>query len=217
MDPSETQPAQLLTPPRHAPTVRRPRSEQTRLRLLSAALKLFRERGYYGAGTNDIGAAAGLTGPSIYRHFATKDELLVAAVLEGARKLGVGAAAARHERDPLTALRMLSRSFVDLAVDDPDLCCVYFFESRHLSAGAKLALEDRARQYLRGYERLLAQLLPQLSGDEIAVRVRSATYSIGGLCLDLPSIPTDRLVSLLTDRMLATLLSPAPDTSEAAS
>ncbi len=191
---------------RYEPAVRRPRSAETRARLLRSALALFRERGYHGAGTNEIGAAAGMTGPSIYRHFATKDALLVAAVLEGADQLGAGAAAALHETNPARAVELLCTSFVEVALDDPDLLCVYFYESRHLPDDARDALDVSANRYLAHYQRFMAQLRPELSAEEIHIRVMTALHMVGGMCTDLPSMATDELTTMLTRRMLATLL-----------
>src|ERR1700746_63182 len=48
-----------------------------RLQLLSAAERLFAERGFLAVRLEDIGAAAGVSGPAIYRHFPNKEALLV--------------------------------------------------------------------------------------------------------------------------------------------
>jgi AcrR family transcriptional regulator len=191
---------------RYEPAIRRPRSAETRARLLRAALALFRERGYHGAGTNEIGAAAGLTGPSIYRHFATKDELLVAAVLEGAVHLGDGVSKAKEASDPMAALQILCATFVELALNDPDLMCVYFYEARHMPHTSRAAIDMSADPYLANYERLLASLRPDLSAEEVHIRVLAASHMVGGMCTDLPDVPTDILVKVLTARMVATLL-----------
>jgi AcrR family transcriptional regulator len=192
---------------RYEPAVRRPRSAETRARLLRSALLLFRERGYHGAGTNEIGAAAGMTGPSIYRHFATKDDLLVAAVLEAADRLGVEAAAALHEADAQKSLAMLCTSFVGVSLDDPEMVCVYFYESRHLSEEARASMDASANRYLAHYQRLVAELLPSVSDEEILVRVVAAWHMVAGMCTDLPDVPIEILRTTLTQRMLVTLLS----------
>src|ERR1044071_7137914 len=54
-----------------------PRGER-RERILASATSLFEENGFHGAGIDDIAAAAGVTGPAIYRHFKNKDAVLVA-------------------------------------------------------------------------------------------------------------------------------------------
>ena len=44
--------------------------------ILDSAKRLFYERGYDGVGVDEIGAASGVTGPAIYRHFTGKEEIL---------------------------------------------------------------------------------------------------------------------------------------------
>jgi AcrR family transcriptional regulator len=191
---------------RYEPAIRRPRSAETRARLLRSALTLFRERGYHGAGTNEIGAAAGLTGPSIYRHFATKDDLLVAAVLEGARHLGHGVAQAEQASDATQALEILCATFVESALKDPDLMYIYFYEARHMPPEARASLEMSAEPYLANYERYLAAGRPDLSSEEVHIRVLAASHMVGGMCADLPDVPQAVLSEVLTARMVATLL-----------
>lgn len=52
---------------------------ESRIRLLDAALNVFRARGYTATRVDDICAAAGLTKGSFFHHFKTKDELAIAA------------------------------------------------------------------------------------------------------------------------------------------
>src|ERR1700682_6482655 len=63
-----------------------------RSQLIAAAERLFAERGFLAVRLEDIGAAAGVSGPAIYRHFPNKESLLVellvgisARLLDGAR------------------------------------------------------------------------------------------------------------------------------------
>jgi AcrR family transcriptional regulator len=68
-----------------------PRSgEPTRRRILDAAYKLFRQRGYSRVSMDDIAAASSVTKRSLYYHFDSKDTLL-AAVLEEQHRLAVDA------------------------------------------------------------------------------------------------------------------------------
>ena len=62
-------------------------ADQTRQRILQAAYKLFRRRGFFRVGVDEIAAAAGITKRTLYYHFKSKDALL-AAVL-----------ASQHEQD----------------------------------------------------------------------------------------------------------------------
>src|SRR4051794_12953499 len=58
----------------------RPSADDTRGRILDAALDLFSELSFEGATTREIAARAGVTQPLLNYHFSSKDELWFAAV-----------------------------------------------------------------------------------------------------------------------------------------
>lgn len=74
-----------------------PKSQRTRARILDAAMRLFAEVGYHAASNSVIADAAGLTRGAMLYHFATREELVEAAVahidLHRARLLEQAAAA----------------------------------------------------------------------------------------------------------------------------
>src|SRR5882757_5639613 len=47
-----------------------------REQILAAAAELFAHSGFHGVGIDDIGAAVGISGPALYRHFRSKDAML---------------------------------------------------------------------------------------------------------------------------------------------
>lgn len=53
------------------------RVERTRARISAAALDLFSRNGYERTTVDDIAAAAGVTPMTFYRHFGTKDQVLI--------------------------------------------------------------------------------------------------------------------------------------------
>src|SRR5947209_16004196 len=59
----------------------------TRDRLLTEAANVFAERGYDGARVQEIARRAGLTTGAIYRNFADKSDLLLAAIDRSAQRL----------------------------------------------------------------------------------------------------------------------------------
>src|SRR5207249_4269750 len=69
-----------------AGTVRASRREV----VLAAATELFAQRGYASVRMEDVGAAAGIAGPSVYEHFAGKADLLMATLTRGAEWLQLG-------------------------------------------------------------------------------------------------------------------------------
>lgn len=69
-----------------------------REQLLSAAARLFDEHGYQSVSMSDIGSAVGIAGPSIYKHFPSKGDILVAVMIRGGERMHAGVAAAYPDR-----------------------------------------------------------------------------------------------------------------------
>ena len=72
------------------------RSEQ----IQQAAARLFAERGYGATSIDDIGAAAGVSGPAIYWHFPGKQALLAAMLTDVSEQLLAGGRDCRPHRTP---------------------------------------------------------------------------------------------------------------------
>jgi TetR/AcrR family transcriptional repressor of nem operon len=82
------------------PTKQNPELGDARTRLLDAALRLIRERGFAGTSVDDLCTAAGVTKGSYFHHFKTKEAL--------------GVAAARHW------IELTSAFFAQAPYHDPD-------------------------------------------------------------------------------------------------
>ena len=96
------------------------RREATRTALLAAARQLFAEKGYAGAGREEIVARAGVTRGAMYHHFASKHELFRAVVEELEQEVMGRVAEAGMEAagDPRQALARGCRAFLDIAAAD---------------------------------------------------------------------------------------------------
>src|SRR3954453_1009573 len=101
----------------HADADRPSRREQ----ILQAAAQLFAERGSRAVGVDDVGAAVGVTGPAIYRHFASKDAMLAEMLLRISERLLDGATECVTQAgpDPAAQLRALIAFQVDFALANP--------------------------------------------------------------------------------------------------
>ncbi|MEI4273291.1 TetR/AcrR family transcriptional regulator [Klenkia sp. LSe6-5] len=180
----------------HADAARPSRREQ----ILQAAARLFAERGSRSVGVDDIGAAVGVTGPAIYRHFAGKDAMLAEMLLRISERLQAGAeqvvaAAGDDPRDQLAALVAFQ---VDFALDNPALITVQDRDLGALSA-------DDARQVRRLQRRYVEQwvaVLTALDPDASTPACRARAHALFGLINSTPHsggrLSRAAMVALLT-------------------
>lgn len=62
-----------------------------RRQILDTAADLFAARGFHGVSVGDIGAAVGISGPALYKHFAGKEDILGQCLLHASERLLEGA------------------------------------------------------------------------------------------------------------------------------
>jgi AcrR family transcriptional regulator len=150
-----------------------PRGER-RERILASATSLFEENGFHGAGIDDIAAAAGVTGPAIYRHFKNKDAVLVALFDRLSERLAaiLDKVAGHHEGGD--ALETLVRLHVRLAFEERALIVVYISEERNLPEAERRRVRRFQRAYVEAWADLLRPLRPDQSDDERRTAVHAA-------------------------------------------
>ncbi len=180
-----------------------PRREQ----LLEAAAQLFADHGFHAVGIDDIGAAAGISGPGVYRHFPSKAALLEALcdramtrMLEGARGIP-----ATHE-DAHAALEALVDLHVAFAVEQRALIGVWVREARALSDDVRRSLRRRMRAYEQPWHAVLGRLRDDLEPAEVAVVTGSTLAMLNGTAFTSPAVDPARLEVLLRRMALAALL-----------
>ncbi|MFC8302152.1 TetR/AcrR family transcriptional regulator [Specibacter sp. NPDC057265] len=171
--------------------------------LLTAAAGLFAARGYNGVSMEDLGAAAGVSGPAVYRHFPGKQALL-GALLVGVSEdlLHGGQAVVDANADPGRCLRALIGFHVDFAVKKPDVIRV---QDRDFDS---LGTADRAavRQLQRRYVELWVQVLGRLFPDRPAAVRRLQAQATFGLINSTPhSAPLHRQQPAAAREVLASM------------
>ena len=178
----------------HADAARPSRREQ----ILRAAAQLFAERGSRAVGVDDVGAAVGVTGPAIYRHFASKDAMLAEMLLRiSERLLEGGTARVAAGEDPLAQLRTLIAFQVDFALDNPALITVH---DRDLGS---LADDDAAqvRRLQRRYVEVWVEVLGRVHTESDAATNRARAHAVFGLVNSTPHsagrLPRRRMAALL--------------------
>jgi AcrR family transcriptional regulator len=96
------------------------KSERTRERILDAAAAAFRERGFAATRLSDIAERAKLQAPSLYYHFASKEELIEVVLALGVTRTfeHVNARVAEvPEDDPLGRLRAAIEAHVEMVLE----------------------------------------------------------------------------------------------------
>src|ERR1700744_2609425 len=154
-------------------SVTAPPPEDSRARLLQAALQLFAEQGFAATSTRELSERLGFTKAALYYSFKTKDDLLAALIQPALEQLTAlitqtpvrASAAAR--REVLAAYIDLNTSHVDLLrvlTQDPSV-------ARRPASATHAALEERMLQLLAGHE------APDLAEQ---IRARAALAAIRG-------------------------------------
>src|ERR1700759_5289615 len=161
-----------------APNPRSQRKSDRRQQLLAAAERLFAERGFLAVRLEDIGAAAGVSGPAIYRHFPNKEALLVELLVGISTRLLAGARAViSREGDAAAALDGLIDFHLDFALGEPDLIRIQDRDLAHLPAAAERQVRRAQRQYVEVWVAALRELNPELAEAE----ARLTAHAVFGL------------------------------------
>jgi len=164
----------------HADARRPSRREE----ILRAAARLFAERGSRAVGVDDIGAAVGVSGPAIYRHFTSKDAMLAEMLLRISERLLGGATerVAAAGADPRGQLRALVAFQVDFALDNPALITVQDRDLGSLAAADAAEVRRLQRRYVEVWVAVLARLHPAAGAE--ACRARA--HAVFGLINSTP-------------------------------
>jgi AcrR family transcriptional regulator len=162
-------------PPASAPAAVRPAGPRTtvlvdrRDLLIDAAVDQFGRRGYWAATMDDLGAAADIAGPSIYQHFSSKADLLVAVFTRGNEGLRLGLSRALAEgRDPSGTLRLLVESYVDFVLGHPEVNRLLMHEQLYLPELERASVRGMQLRYVAEWVHLVQAAHPDL--DERTAR-----------------------------------------------
>ena len=197
--PADAQP--LGSPGRPGPVPKGPvraRSKQRRAEIMSAAAALFAQRGFHGVSIDDIGAAAGLSGPGIYRHFPSKEAVLAQMLLDiSERLLEEGGRRASAAADAQEALDALLRWHIGFALGQPDLITVQTRELANVPATARRQIRRLQRLYVEEWVTVLSELSPHAA----QAGLRTAVHATFGLLNSTPhsasELPAEATAELL--------------------
>jgi AcrR family transcriptional regulator len=178
--------------------------------ILDAAAVLFASHGFHGVSIDDLGAAVGLSGPALYRHFAGKDDLLAQMLLRISRHLhDEGARCVTSAASAGDALDGLLRFHASFALAQPELITVHGRELPNVPEPARHEIRRLQRRYVERWVGVLAELMPAAP----APRLRVAVHAAFGLLNSTPyvlsgtgELDTDAMSALLVTMARAALL-----------
>lgn len=186
----------------------RRRDPERRERILAAAAQLVAQHGYHDVGMADIGAAAGVTGSAIYRHFEGKSAVLVAMFDRVIDDLARDAdRIVTSGTDPRAALRRLIRAQVSFVLGERTLAQVYHNEITNLPDSDRHRLRRKQRMYIEEWVHVLATLRPDVNDAELRARAHAAIGAIQSTLFYSSGLPDERLTDLMCEAAEAVLFS----------
>jgi AcrR family transcriptional regulator len=175
---------------------------------MDRAAELIYERGFHATGIDDIGEAAGISGPAIYRHFKSKDDLLLA-IIERTVEHATEVTEARRmdDGDPAAQLRRHVETQVGLAVQSPHLGPLVANELANLQSTDRSRVVRKIRLNRAEWMHVMSEARPELSESAIHLRLDGVV----GLIREIVSPRAvaentpEELIDLVTSMVLAVI------------
>jgi AcrR family transcriptional regulator len=139
--------------------------------LLTHAITLFERSGFEATSLNEIGTAAGVTGPNLYSYFASKADILETATSRGVSALWLLLNRVLRDNDePAGALRDLVRGYIQLAMERTVLASLLLSEQQNVDDVTR----NRQREYVAEWVALLRASRPAIGEQAARVLVHTA-------------------------------------------
>jgi AcrR family transcriptional regulator len=173
--------------------------------ILATAAELFARRGFHGVSVADLGAACGISGPALYKHFPSKDAMLAEMLVRISEELlEVGRARSQGEQDPHRALAALVEWHVEFALNNKALIVVQDRDWDALPVDAREKVRTLQRQYVDLWASRMQEATPGLGRAE----ARARAHAVFGLINSTPHsavLPEGQMHTLLTSMALRAL------------
>lgn len=165
------------------PSTRRVASQRRRApEIIEAAARVFAERGFHGATTQDIADVLGIRQASLYYYFSSKEAALELVCLKGVEGFfEAGKAIAARPETARERLSLLINSHLSPLLDRGNFVKVFLNERQHLPAESR----RRIGRWSRGLERIFEEVIKEgIAKGEFRsdLDARLATLAILGMC-----------------------------------
>lgn len=177
-----------------------------REQILATAAELFARRGFHGVSVSDLGTACGISGPALYKHFASKDAVLAEMLVSISEQLlEVGRQRVAAAADPRAAVLALIDWHVDFALDQQALIVVQDRDWSSLPDDARERVRTLQREYVDLWASQLRLVDPALGRDA----ARASAHAAFGLINSTPhsgKLPAESMRELLAAMAARALL-----------
>ncbi|MGW4829967.1 TetR/AcrR family transcriptional regulator [Amycolatopsis japonica] len=199
------------------PTERSPRPRDRKAQLAGLAAELFRARGFHGVGINDIAAAAGITGPALYRHFADKQAVLSYVVLSGIDDMEAATTETLADGLPVPAqVNALLGTLAAQAVERREVAALWRWEGRHLPREQRREIRRRSGAVLEAWSKALRALRPELTADDAELLCWAGLSVFGSVSVHHTSVAKKRFAQILVQLAESVLHVTLPEPEETA-
>src|SRR5688572_6594328 len=169
------------------------RSNSRRDAVLKAAAELFSEHGFRGTSMEAIGAAAGMTGPGVYKHFANKHALLAELYGQGIRQaLDAIERARASSASPRDQLEAAYSAAIDQAMADNDKTAIFHEEDANLTPEDRIRLGRMKRRLNQESAKALRAVRPGLADEDAQYVARAVAALIVKGAEAFPRLNRDR-------------------------
>lgn len=172
----------MSSPRDDGPQAPAPATPSRRVQILAVAARLFARHGFHGVSIADLGAAVGVSGPALYRHFPSKEALLEEMLVGISERLLAGGRDRSRDGDPRAELAALVDFHVEFATREPELIVVHDRDLANLPEQARRRVRQLQRTYVEIWVDTLRRVRPELS----APAARVAAHGVFGLLNSTP-------------------------------
>jgi AcrR family transcriptional regulator len=166
--------------------------------ILGAAVELFRRRGFHAVGIDEIGTAAGISGPGVYRHFPSKGAVLVALFDSMTEEMLIAAVAIQKaECPPAETLGRLVALHAAAAVEQRARLAVWIQDRLSLPAEDQGRIGRRQAEYVGIWVQTLVRLRPELAPADADMLVHAALGAVSSVAFHDAGLPPEELEALL--------------------
>jgi AcrR family transcriptional regulator len=197
---------------------REERKQETHAELVSAAARVFAQRGFHGASVDQIAAEAGFTTGALYWHFKNKEELYLAVYETYVReRIAELAEISERQGDLVTRAREAADQWMRKARSNPEFLAlslefiVHAWRNPEMAeafatrdAAVPLALARRLRK-----EAKAAEIALPLPAEELALALRELGAGLAFLTLSDPDAVRDGLYGDVVSLFLELLINEA--------